>query len=354
MSALALPFDLPRDSSLDELLADTRLGRLAKQLVVVLVRNWAWFAPRCWPSNASIAAKLGVHPKSIPRALRELELTGWADRLPTDNVPTGRYIRLLWRGDGGHYGATPGGATALPEHGEAELEEELRNVTRFGTTEPEEARQQATGRAQAAGPAVAPASPSEPVLGRPGASPTVPPIPAAIQALKHGAPPEVRADLVNRIAHRLRDKQPATYGFLRKWVNAAADGVGGALDALAHGFAKAEAALMGNHPCPGRILVRQVKDHAFRPPAASTIGSVEAHVAARPHSLSSSLAEPVGPPPSVALVDELEAQVRAGERGLRRLRRQLLVRLCEGGPEVPSEVQLAAVAALGRLGSAQQ
>jgi Helix-turn-helix domain len=293
MSALVLPFDLPRDPSLDDLLADTRLGRLAKQLVVVLVRNWAWFAPRCWPSNASIAAKLGVHPKSIPRALRELELTGWADRLPTDNVPTGRYIRLLWRGDGGHHGVTPGGTHALPKRREAELEEELRNVTRLEITEPEEGRQDAAGRAQAERQVVAPASPPEPVLGRPGASTTVPPIPAAIQALKHGAPPEVRADLVNRIAHRLRDKNTATFGFLRKWVNAAADGVAGALDALLHGYSRAEAALMGNHPCPGRILVRQVKDHAFRPPAASTIGAVETHRAPQ--------AVPVSAPAVVAL-----------------------------------------------------
>jgi Helix-turn-helix domain len=350
MRALAVPFDLPRDSSLDQLLADTRLGRLAKQLVVVLVRNWAWFAPRCWPSNASIAAKLGVHPKSIPRALRELELTGWADRLPTDNVPTGRYIRLLWRGDGGHYGATPGGATALPKHGGAELGEELRDVTSSRTKEPEEARQEAAAGAHAVGPVIVLPPAREPVLGHPGAPLTVPPIPAAIKALKNGAPPEVRADLVNRIAHRLRDKQPVTYGFLRKWVNAAADGVGGALDALLHGYAKAEAALVNSHPCPGRILVRQVQDFAYRPPAASTIGAVEAHVAARPVPLTAAVPEPAVV--TVADVAELELQVREGERGLRRLRRQHLLRLCEGGPEVPPEVELAAAAALGRLSSA--
>ena len=100
----------------------------------------------------------------------------------------------------------------------------------------------------------------------------MPPIPAAIRALKHGAPPEVRAELVNRIAHRLRDRQPATYGFVRKWVNAAADGVAGALEALAHGYAKAEAAVMSNHPCPGRVLVRRVQDFVYRPPAPARSG----------------------------------------------------------------------------------
>jgi hypothetical protein len=128
-----------------------------------------------------------------------------------------------------------------------------------------------------------------------------------IQALRHGAPPEQRADLVNRIAHRLRDRKPATYGFVRKWVNAAADGVAGALEALSHGYTKAEKAIMSNHPCPGRVLVRRVQDFVYRPPAPSTIGAVEPHQAPR--------AVPVGVPadqasPAVVteaeLVEELE------------------------------------------------
>jgi hypothetical protein len=281
MSVLALPYDLPRDTALDDLLADSRLGRLAKQLVVVLIRNWAWFAPRCWPSNHTIAAKLGVHPKSVPRALRELEASGWADRLPTDEVPTGRYIQLRWRVDQGNRSATPGGAAALPKHGGGELEEELRDVTRIETTEPEEGRHKPAGLLLAAEPAIVLPPARKPVHARFTASETVPPIPAMIQALKHGAPPEMRADLVNRIAHRLRDRKPATYGFVRKWVNAAADGVVGALEALMHGYAKADAAIMSNHPCPGRVLVRRVQDFTYRPPAPSTIGAVETHQASQ-------------------------------------------------------------------------
>jgi hypothetical protein len=337
---------LPRDSALDDLLADTRISRLAKQVVVVLVRNWAWFAVLCWPSNGTIAAKLGVHPKSIPRALRELEAAGWADRLPTDAVPTGRYIRLLWRVDRGNPGATPGGAPALPEHDGAELEEELRHVTRTETPKAEDNRPEPVQPVQLQLPA--PPRPSAPVVN----PPTVPPIPAAIKALKHGAPPTARADLVNRIAHRLHDRNPATYGFLRRWINAAADGVAGALEALTHGYAKAEAALMSNHPCPGRVLVRRVQDFVYRPPAPSTIGAVAAHVAARPVPLTSAVCEAAAQLPSVAQVIDLEFQVRGGDRGLRRLRRQHLVELSRGGPEVPPEVQQAALAALGRLGPA--
>jgi hypothetical protein len=114
-----------------------------------------------------------------------------------------------------------------------------------------------------------------------------------IQSLKHGAPLEQRAELVNRITHRLRDRKPATYGFVRKWVNAAADGVAGALEALAHGYAKAEAAILNNHPCPGRVLVRRVQDHAFRPPAPSTIGAVETHQAPRAASVAAVQVSPV-------------------------------------------------------------
>jgi hypothetical protein len=306
MTTLALPFDLPRDRELDDLLADTRLGRLAKQLVVVLIRNWAWFKPRCWPSNQSIAAKLGVHPKSIPRALRELEASGWADRLPTDEVPTGRYIRLLWRIDRGHHGATSGGTPALPEHGEAELEEELRDVTRIETTEHGGSRRNPAETILAAGPAIVLPPARKPFLGHPGPSATVPPIPAMIQSLRHGAPPEQRADLVNRIAHRLKDKNTATYGFLRKWVNAAADGVAGALEALAHGYAKAEAAILNNHPCPGRVLVRRVQDFTYRPPAASTIGAVETHQAPRATSVAVSVVQTSPAMTEAELVDELE------------------------------------------------
>jgi hypothetical protein len=112
---------------------------------------------------------------------------------------------------------------------------------------------------------------------------------------------------VNRIAHRLRDKQPATYGFLRKWINLAADGVAGALEALAYGYSKAEAAILSNHPCPGRVLVRQVRDHVYRPPAPSTIGVTTVHQAAMVTPTAACAAPPSPAMPTEAeLVQELE------------------------------------------------
>jgi hypothetical protein len=348
LSALTLPYDLPADPALDDLLADTQLGRLSKQLIVVLIRNWAWFKDHCWPSNATIAAKLGIHPKSVPRALRELEAAGWADRLPTDDpgVYSGRYIRLLWRGEGSA-SATPGGAPALPKQAGGELEEQLRDVTKFeitGKRSPQEAQGQAVSVGRPVGPAIA----SKPVLGRPGPSQGVSPIPAMIQALKLGAPSEARAELVNRIVHRIHDKQPATYGFVRKWVNSAADGVAGALEALAHGYAKAEAAIFCNNTRPGRVLVHQVKNFTYCPPAPSTIGATEPHRAARPVALAAAV-EPAEPPPTVEDVAELETQARGGNRGMRKLHHAHLVKLSEGGLEVPPDVERAAVEALKRL-----
>jgi hypothetical protein len=135
-------------------------------------------------------------------------------------------------------------------------------------------------------------------------------------------------------------------------VNAAADGVAGALEALAHGYFKAEAALLNNHPCPGRILVRQIRDFVYRPPAASTIGTVETHIGARPASLAVAGSEPTTPPPTEALLSELENTVRQGERWRRSHARATLVVISRGGPEVPPEVQSAALAALERLGPA--
>ena len=63
--------------------------------------------------------------------------------------------------------------------------------------------------------------------------------------------------------------------------------------AMAHGYAKAEAAILNNHPCPGRVLVRRVQDHAFRPPAPSTIGAVETHQAPRAASVAAVQVSPV-------------------------------------------------------------
>jgi hypothetical protein len=327
------------------------LSTVAKLVAAALNDRFARFDPSTWVGNRRLAQAIGRSIGHARRGLTELIRHGLVGREETDQTPTGRRLWLLWRDQAVALftGAQPPCPPARTYSLEALTVGQLRDVTRIETTKPAEDHQAAVQQAQATGPAIAPPPNCEPALRSPGASSTVLPIPAAIKGLKYGAPPEVRADLVNRIAHRLHDKNPATYGFLRKWVNAAADGVGGALDALAHGYAKAEAAILSHHPCPGRVLVRRVQDFMFRPPAASSVGAVEAHVAARPVPLKAAVPEPADPPPSVEQVAELEAGVRDGDRVMRRFKRLQLVKLSEGGLEVPPDIQAAAVAALARL-----
>jgi hypothetical protein len=90
-------FVLPRDPGLDRLLADPDLGSTAKAIAAVLVKNWAWFKTSCWPSDRTIADKVGKSPGHVQRCLRQLEDAGWIIRERTDEVPTGRLIWLAWR-----------------------------------------------------------------------------------------------------------------------------------------------------------------------------------------------------------------------------------------------------------------
>jgi hypothetical protein len=259
------------------------LTSVAKLVAAALNDCFARFDPCTWVGNRRLAQAVGRSIGHVRRGLAELVHRGLVGREETDQTPTGRRLWLLWRDQAADLfsGAQPPCPPARTYRIEALTVGQLRDVTTIETTEPGGNDQEAIQQAQAAGTTFGSAPAPEPLLGHRGASSTVPPIPAMIQALKHGAPPEMRADLVNRIAHRLRDRKPATYGFVRKWVNAAADGVAGALEALAHGYSKAEAAILSNHPCPGRVLVRRVRDFVYRPPAASTIGAVEPHQASQ-------------------------------------------------------------------------
>ena len=90
-------FALPRDPGLDRLLADPNLNSTAKTIATVLVKHWAWVKDHCWPSDRSIAQKVGKSPGQVQRGLRQLEDAGWITRQRTDQVPNGRLIRLLWR-----------------------------------------------------------------------------------------------------------------------------------------------------------------------------------------------------------------------------------------------------------------
>ena len=100
---------LPNDPGLDAILADPNLSSTAKALITVMVRNWAWVKDHCWPSDATLAAKVGMSVGHVQRRLRELELAGRIFRERTDAVPNGRRIWLLWRcpGDRAGRGGTP-------------------------------------------------------------------------------------------------------------------------------------------------------------------------------------------------------------------------------------------------------
>lgn len=88
---------LPRDEGLDQLLADPQLGSTPKTIAVALVKHWAWSKDHCWPSDRTIAAKIGKSPGHVQRCMRQLDRAGWIRRERTDEVPTGRRIWLTWR-----------------------------------------------------------------------------------------------------------------------------------------------------------------------------------------------------------------------------------------------------------------
>lgn len=96
---------LPNDPGLDAILADPNLTSTAKALVTVMIRNWAWYKDHCWPSDATLAKKVGKSIGHVQRCLRELERAGRIERERTDAVPNGRRIWLLWRCPGGRAGA---------------------------------------------------------------------------------------------------------------------------------------------------------------------------------------------------------------------------------------------------------
>jgi len=96
---------LPHDPGLDAILADPNLSSTAKALITVMIRNWAWSKDHCWPSDATLAARVGKSVGHVHRCLRELELAGRIFREQTAAVPNGRRIWLLWRCTGGRAGA---------------------------------------------------------------------------------------------------------------------------------------------------------------------------------------------------------------------------------------------------------
>src|SRR4051794_19865947 len=85
----------------------SRDSSTAKTVAVALVRHWAWSKDHCWPSDRTIAARVGRSVGHVQRCLRQLEAAGWVERERTDDVPNGRRIWLNWRRGGARPGPAP-------------------------------------------------------------------------------------------------------------------------------------------------------------------------------------------------------------------------------------------------------
>src|SRR4051794_37770947 len=91
------PFaQLPHDIA-----ADPRLTPVDVRVVAALL-FWARDKASAWPSDASIAKRVGRAVATIQRSLRRLQALGFVLREkvePSDRNRTGRVIRLMWRVD---------------------------------------------------------------------------------------------------------------------------------------------------------------------------------------------------------------------------------------------------------------
>ena len=82
------------DPGIDEIIANSDLTAAAKLVAVTLIRQWAWFKSSCFPSDQTIASKIGMSPGHVQRCLCELEMAGYIRR---ERTPRCRIIWLLWR-----------------------------------------------------------------------------------------------------------------------------------------------------------------------------------------------------------------------------------------------------------------
>jgi hypothetical protein len=82
----ALPHDIA---------ADPRLSPTDVRVLLALL-YWARSKPVCWPSDRSIALRIGRSVGTVQRSLRRLEAFGLVERRRADN-PTGRELVLRWR-----------------------------------------------------------------------------------------------------------------------------------------------------------------------------------------------------------------------------------------------------------------
>jgi hypothetical protein len=173
------PIALPGDPGLDRLLADPNLGSTAKTIATALVKNWAWSKPSCWPSDRTIAAKVGKSQGHVQRCLRQLEDAGWIERERTDEIPTGRRIWLAWRCPTTSKGAQGGSAPA--REGLAAPARDKRTVVVKEEIEREEIALPERQRPE-------PIPPTPPAIPTPQPEPMVTPAPAAVAAIPPPSP----------------------------------------------------------------------------------------------------------------------------------------------------------------------
>jgi DNA-binding MarR family transcriptional regulator len=67
-----------------------------EKAVLLALLFWAKAKAICWPSDASIGARIGRSVGTVQRALRRLEALGLIVRQKTADNPTGRLIVLVW------------------------------------------------------------------------------------------------------------------------------------------------------------------------------------------------------------------------------------------------------------------
>jgi DNA-binding MarR family transcriptional regulator len=67
-----------------------------EKAVLLALLFWAKAKAICWPSDASIGARIGRSVGTVQRALRRLEVLGLIVRQKTADNPTGRLIVLVW------------------------------------------------------------------------------------------------------------------------------------------------------------------------------------------------------------------------------------------------------------------
>jgi hypothetical protein len=79
-----------------DLAADPRLSATAVRVVVALL-FWAREKAACWPSDTSIASRVGCSVGTVQRSLKSLEAADWIVREKTAANRTGRLICLVWR-----------------------------------------------------------------------------------------------------------------------------------------------------------------------------------------------------------------------------------------------------------------